>query len=61
MKIGYIINPSIHINKVFREQVGKFLRATFHDNTIENIKYVMKKKNTCVIALMVFYGSKGKK
>ena len=35
--ISYIINPSLHINKVFREQVEKLLRATFHENTMETI------------------------
>ena len=29
-EIVYMINPSIHVNKVFREKVEKFLRATFN-------------------------------
>ena len=58
--IVYMINPSLHINKVFREQVEKFLRATFHENKMENIRDVMKKKDTCVIVLMLFYDNKGK-
>ena len=53
--IGYMINPSLHINKMFREQVEKFLKATLHENTIEPIRYVMKNKDTCVIALIMFY------
>ena len=28
--IGYNSNPSLRINKVFREQVENFLGATFH-------------------------------
>ena len=56
--IYYMINTSLNINKVFKEQVEKFLRATFHENTMENIRYVMKNKDTCVIALIFFYESK---
>ena len=48
------------INKVFREQVEGRQRATFHENTMENIRDVMKKKDTCVIPLIMFYESKGK-
>ena len=28
--IGYIINPSLHVNKVFREKVEKCLNYIFH-------------------------------
>ena len=55
-----MINPSLHINKVFREQVEKCLRYTFHKNTIENVSDVMKNKYTCVIELTMLYKSKGK-
>ena len=56
-----MINLSLHINKVFREQVEFFLNATFNENTMENIRDVMKKKNTCVIAQINFYENKGAK
>ena len=56
-----MINPSLHINKVFREQVQTLLRATFHKNTMETIRDVIKKKDTCVTALIMFYESKGTK
>ena len=56
-----MLYPSLHINKVFREKFEKFLRDTFNLNTMENIRYVMKNKDTCVIALIMFYESKGKK
>ena len=58
--IGYIINLTLHVNKVFIEQVEKFLRATFHQNTMEGIKNIMRKKDTYVIALIFFYESKTK-
>ena len=55
---GYMINTSIRVNKVFREQVEKCLRAKFNENKMDNIRYVMRNKDTCVIALTVFYESK---
>ena len=60
-EIGYIINPSLYVNKVFIEQVGKCLNTTFDEKTMLPIRYVMKNKNTCVIALIMFYDNKGKK
>ena len=59
--IGYIINPSLHVNKVFREQFETFLNATFHEKTMIPVIDVMKKKDTCVIALIMFYENKGTK
>ena len=32
--IGYIINPSLNCNKVFRLQVEKFLSVSFHSRTM---------------------------
>ena len=51
-------SPIFHINKAFIEQVEKYLRATFHQNTKEGIKSVMRKKGTCVIPLIFFYENK---
>ena len=59
--IGYMINPSIHVNKVLREQVEKVLSATFNENTMEDITGCLKKKNTCVIALIYFNDNNGVK
>ena len=53
-----MINPSLHINNLFREKVVKFLRGTFHENIMETIRYVIIKKDTCVITLIIFYESK---
>ena len=53
-----MINLTLHVNKVFIEQVEKWLIATFHQNTMEDIKNVMIKKDTCVVALMMFYDTK---
>ena len=59
--IGYIIKPLLHINKVFREQVEKFLRSTFNESTKVTIRGVMKNNDTCVIALIMFYETNGTK
>ena len=38
ISIGYIINPTLHVNKVFRNEVKKFLKETFHQSTMKGIK-----------------------
>ena len=58
--IDYMIKPTLHVNKLFREQVEKLLRATFHPNAMENIRYVMRQKDTYVIALIIFFERKTK-
>ena len=37
--ISYMINTSLKCNKVFMEQVEKCLSVSFHENTMEIIKY----------------------
>ena len=59
--IGYMIDPSLHFNKVLREQVKKYLNATFYEKTMETIRVCLKKNNTCVIALIIFYDNNGVK
>ena len=56
--IGYMINFSNHFNNVFWEQVEKCLNATFHEKKMETIRNVLKTRNTCVIALTMFYDNK---
>ena len=56
-----MINPSLHINKVFREKVEKSLIDTFNKNKMETIRDVMKNKYTCGIVLIMFYESTGTK
>ena len=53
-----MINPTLHVNKVFRYQVEKFLKETFHQSTMTAIRNVTRKKDTCVIALVMFYDTK---
>ena len=56
-----MINPSLHVNKVIREQVEKFLNAEFYEKTMETIRGCLKNNNTCVIALILFYEDNGVK
>ena len=54
-KIGYIINPLLHFNKVSREQFGIFLSATFHNSTMKTIKKCLINENTCFMELIMSY------
>ena len=58
--IEYMINPTIHANKVFRDKVEKYSRGKFHQKTMELIRNVMRKKDTCVISLVIFYETRTK-
>ena len=59
--IGYMINPSLHVNKLIREQFEKLLNAEFYEKTMETIRGCLKNNNTCVIALIMFYENNGVK
>ena len=56
---GCIINPSLNCNKVLRIQVRKFLSLSFAARTMETIKDCLRKKNTCVMALIIIYENNG--
>ena len=55
------MNPSLKCNKVFREQVEKCLSVSFHEKIMETTRYFLKKKNTCVMARIMFYDDNGLK
>ena len=50
-----MINPSLNFNKVFIEQVQKFLSCSFSIRTITTIKNCLMKKNKYVMALIMIY------
>ena len=52
--IGYLINPTLHINKAFREQVEKCMNNTFVSLTQH---FILKThiKNTSVLALLMLH------
>ena len=51
--IVYMVNPSFHVNKVFREQYYKCLREAFNQSTMTGKKMLLK-KNICIFALVIF-------
>ena len=57
--IGYMINPSLHVNKAFRYQVEKCLNTTFGELTQYFIKATLSKNNTRVLALLMFHDTRG--
>ena len=48
-----MINPTLHVNKEFKEQVKKCMNDTFGTITQPFIKNTMKNKNTFVLALVI--------
>ena len=57
--VCYMINPSLNCNKVFEEQVEKFLSVSFHSRTMETIRYFLMKNNTFVMSLIMIYENNG--
>ena len=53
-----MVNPTINVNKVFRDQVEKFSKELFYQSTITGIKNLLKNGKTCVIALVTIYDNK---
>ena len=49
-----MVKPTLNVNKVFIEQVEKFLKEKFHPSTTSGIINVMK-SNTRDISLVMFY------
>ena len=50
-----MINPTLNINKSFREQVNKCIKTTFVTITQPHIKTTLAKKKTRVVASVMFY------
>ena len=48
-EIGYMINPTLQVNKVFKYQSGKCLIDTFHHNTMEGINKFRIKSITVLL------------
>ena len=51
---AYMFNPTLHTNKVFKDQVKAFLSNTFGADTNKHINKILLKRNTRVIALVVY-------
>ena len=50
-----MFNPTLHTNKVFREQMKACLNNTFGPDTNKHINKTLMKRDTRVLALVVFY------
>ena len=55
-----MINPSLHMNRIVREQVKKFSGCSFPTKTMKTIKDCLLKNNKSVMALMMIYEISGK-
>ena len=58
--IDFMINSSLHVNKVFRKKLNNSFDLYFMKK-MKTIRYVVKKRDTCVIAIIMFYETNGKK
>ena len=54
-EIGYMINPSLHVNKYFRDQVEKCMNTIVGKLTQSFIKAILSKNNTRVLSLIMFH------
>ena len=55
--IGYTMNPTLYRNRDFKDQVKVCFNHTFGPDTISHINKTLQKKNTRVLALVIFYES----
>ena len=53
--IGYMMNPNLNTKKAFGEQVKVCLKKIFFPSTNIHIGKILSKKNTRVLALLIFY------
>ena len=58
--IGYMMNPNLNMNKVFREQMKVCLKTTFSTSTMTQISKILLKPNTRVLSLVMFYDNRKK-
>ena len=58
-EIGYMINPSFHVNEAFRYQVEKCMNTTFGKFTQPFIKATLSKNNTSMLSLIMFHETRG--
>ena len=54
LSIGYMMNPNLNMNKLFREQVKVCTKTTFYTSTMTQISKISLKPNTRVLALVMF-------
>ena len=52
-----MVNPTLHVNNVIKEQVKKCMNKTFDTNALPAIKSVLK-KDTSVLVLVMCYNTR---
>ena len=52
---AYMCNPTLYRHKVLKDQVKLCLNTTFGADTVKKINFILKKRNTRVIALIQIY------
>ena len=55
LSIGYMMNPNLNMNKVFRDKVKVCMKTIFSTSTMTKISKILLKPNTRVLALAMFY------
>ena len=60
LSIGYMMNPNLIMNKVFREQVKVCMKNTFSTSTMTQISKILLKPNTRVLALVMLFENRKK-
>ena len=58
--IVYMMNPNLHKNKTFRDQLKVCQKSTFGTSTTVHISTISLKENTRVLALIMFYENRKK-
>ena len=54
-----MINPCLHVNKSFRDEVEQCMNTIFGELTQYFIKATFSKKNTIVLAFIIFHETRG--
>ena len=60
LSIGYMMNPNLNMNKVFRKQVKVCMKTTFSTSTMTQISKILLKPNIRVLALVMFFENRKK-
>ena len=48
-EIGYMVNPTLNVEKLSIDQVEKFLKETFHSSNMSGIKMYWRRMRICVV------------
>ena len=54
-QVRYVSYTSLNQNRVFRDQNEKYIGLTFDKNTMIPVRITLKKNNTRILSLLMFY------